>query len=450
MKPGFDYAQALAEAERCLLCHDAPCSQGCPAETDPGSFIRKLRLQNLTGALRTIKRNNILGGACGVLCPTAELCEKECAATAIDRPIRIGEIQRFLVEHGRETGFSPLSAPPADAQAERGKVAVIGAGPAGLSCAAELAQAGYAVTIFEARERAGGVLAYGVPAYRFSDDFIEQELDDVRRLGVEFQCSHPIQGEGAAEALLTQGFSAVFVGSGCWQAMRLDVAGADGPGVFTCVDFLAEGRAGARRPDGGKALAEQVRGKTVAVLGGGSVATDCAGSALRLGAKDVYIVYRRSYNEMPAEEEERIEALREGVHLLVLQQPKGYRRDADGALTGLELRRTRLGEPDTSGRRRPVEISGSDWTLDIDVAVEALGYRPVDSERVAYPSVSCRDDGRVLADEATGRTSKEGIFAGGDIVRGPSLVVKAVQDGKLAARAIVRYLSEGGAGEVQA
>ncbi|MCK5796567.1 MAG: FAD-dependent oxidoreductase, partial [Deltaproteobacteria bacterium] len=307
MEPGFDYAQALAEAERCLLCYDAPCSKGCPAGTDPGSFIRKLRLQNLTGALRTIKRNNVLGGACAVLCPTAALCERECAATAIDRPIRIGKIQRFLVEHGRQTGFSPLSAPPADAQthvqAHKGKVAVIGSGPAGLSCAAELAQAGYAVTVFEARERAGGVLAYGVPAYRFSDAFMEQELDDVRRLGVEFQCSHPIQGESAAEALLTQGFSAVFVGTGCWQAMRLDVAGAEGPGVFSSVDFLSEGREGLRRDDGGKALAGQLRGKTVAVLGGGSVAADCAGSALRRGAKDVYIVYRRSYTEMPAEED---------------------------------------------------------------------------------------------------------------------------------------------------
>ena len=294
MEKGFDLAQAIAEADRCLLCHDAPCSRGCPAETDPGTFIRKLRLHNVTGAIRTIKTNNILGGACGVLCPTSRLCEKECSATGISRPVEIGRIQRALVEHGWKIGFQPLAA-------------------------------------------------------------------------------------------------------------------------------------AARKTE------------KVAVIGGGSVAMDCVESALKLGAKDVYLVYRRSFAQMPAEEGERLSALRQGAHFLLLNQPVGYVAGPQGSLAGVELVRTKLGAPDASGRRKPQELKGTDWVLDADVAVEAIGNRP---DTADWPSTVKTDRrGLVVVDDTTGRTSAQSVYAGGDAVRGPSLVVEAVQDGKRAARAIVATLA---------
>ncbi len=424
MEKGFGLVQALAEAERCLLCHDPPCSKGCPAETDPGAFIRKLRLRNVKGAIRTIKTNNALGGACGVLCPTARLCEKECSATGIVRPIAIGKIQRFLVEHSWEIGFELLAkkAPRSE------KVAVVGSGPAGLSCAAELAREGFGVTVFEERAEPGGVIRYGVPAYRFDREFLKHELAGLERLGVSFKCGARIDGAAGAQTLLKEGFKAVFLAPGLWAAEDLPGA-AKVKGVHASVEFLAALRD--ERLDG---LAKEVAGKAVAVIGGGSVAMDCVESALKLGARDAYLVYRRSYAQMPAEEDERLAALRLGVHFLVLNQPVEYLADGKGGLKGIKLIRTRLGEPDGSGRRRPEPVKGSEWTLEAEVVVEAIGNRADSADWSALVKVD--KAGLVIADGKTGRTSAKVVFAGGDIVRGPALVVEAVQDGKLAARAI--------------
>jgi NADPH-dependent glutamate synthase beta subunit-like oxidoreductase len=293
MKSGFDFGQALAEADRCLLCHDAPCSKGCPADTDPATFIRKFRFRNITGAIRTIKSNNILGGACGVLCPTAQLCEQECSATGIGQPIAIGKIQRFLVEHGREMNFKVFE--KADPRPE--KVAVVGSGPAGLSCAAELAKDGYQVTIFEAREKPGGVLRYGVVSYRFDRDFLAGEMADIKELGIEFKCSTPIDTQKGAEDLLTEGYQAVFVAPGLWDAVQLKGNLRDINGLYSSVAYL-EGLRDGRMDQ----FAQEIQDKTVTVIGGGSVVMDCVESAAKLGAKDVYLVYRRSYTQMPAEE----------------------------------------------------------------------------------------------------------------------------------------------------
>jgi glutamate synthase (NADPH) small chain len=433
MPKGFSWGQAVAEADRCLLCYDPPCSKGCPAQTDPGAFIRKLRLQNITGAVRTIKENNILGGACGVLCPTAELCELECSATGIDRPIRIGEIQRFLVEHAWATGFKVFAKP----EPKREKIAVVGSGPAGLSCAAELAKAGFRVTVFEARPEPGGVLRYGVVSYRCDPEFLKNELADIRDLGVELKCNTRVDGKAGVEVLLEQGYKAVFVGTGVWGSARLQPDAKAPEGLYTSVEYLEALRDG-RLGD----MAKVIDGKTVAVIGGGSVAIDCVESAAKLGAKDVYLVYRRSYAQMPAEEEERITALQAGIHFLLLNQPVDYKIGEDGRIKGLKLVRTRLGEPDDSGRRGPVNIEGSEWVLDADVVIEAIGNQPEADSPQWYPNVKTSAAKLILADSENGQTSVPGVFAGGDIVRGPALVVKAVQDGKLAARAIEKYINK--------
>jgi len=431
MEKGIGFAHAIAEADRCLLCYDAPCSKACPAETDPAAFIRKLRLRNITGAIRTIKENNILGGACGVLCPTSKLCEKECSATGISRPIEIGNIQRFLVEYGWQIGFKVFEKP----EARKEKVAVIGSGPAGLSCAAELAKEGYQVTVFAERSEPGGVIRFGVPAYRFDKRFLKNELQDLYELGVGFQCNTKIEGKVGAEKLLSEGYKAVFLSPGLWGAQRLIPGAENIRGVFTSGDFLV-----ALREERFEELGKQINGKTVAVIGGGSVAMDCVESANKLGAKDVYLVYRRSFAQMPAEEDERLEALRLGVHFLVLNQPVDYLTDSSGKVSALKLIRTQLAEPDASDRRKPVEIKGSEWELQIDFVVEAIGQKP--DETVDWsPAVKLDKKGLIVADPVTSQASGKLIFAGGDIVRGPALVVEAVQDGKVAARAIAKALS---------
>jgi len=432
MNKGFDFGQALAEVDRCLLCHDAPCSKACPAETDPAEFIRKFRFRNITGAVRTIKKNNILGGACGVLCPTAELCEKECSATGIGQPIAIGKIQRFLVEHARETNFNVFE----KAEPRPEKIAVVGSGPAGLSCAAELAKDGYQVTVFEARKEPGGVLRYGVVSFRFDMNFLAAEMADIKNLGVEFKCSSPIDSQEGAEDLLKKGFQAVFLAPGLWDAVSLRDMGAPTKGLYSSVAYL-EGLRDGRL----ESFAEEVENRTVAVIGGGSVAMDCVESAARLGAKDVYLVYRRSYTQMPAEEEERIEALQTGIHFLLLNQPVDFIVDENQRVQGIKLVRTELGAVDASGRRSPVNIEGSEWILDADVVIEAIGNKAEDQSPDWYPNIKLSAKNLIQVDTDTGKTSLEGIFAGGDIVRGPALVVNAVQDGKVAAKAIKEYLS---------
>ncbi len=429
MNKSYNFSQAWAEADRCLLCHDAPCSKGCPAHTDPGKFIKKFKMQNIKGAIRTIKENNILGGACGILCPTARLCEKECASSHLDRPIEIGRIQEFLVRHGREIGFKVFETPEPTLE----PIAVIGSGPAGLSCGAELAKKGYRVTVFEKMGEPGGVLRYGVPSYRFSKTYLQTELEDILNLGIEFKCNHAIEKEGEAEALLQKGFKAVFIATGLWDAATLFDEKPEG--VYNSVAFLSSPHTG--RLD---ILKDQVKDKKVAVIGGGSVAMDCAGFAVSLGAKEVYLIYRRSFCQMPAEQDEKIEALEKNIHFLILNQPKEYLTNDQGGVSGIRLNRTELSQANGSGRRSPLEIKDSQWVLDVELVVEAIGNKAFENSNNLYPGVDIDDKKLIKAALDNCRTSKEGIFAGGDIVRGPALVVNAVQDGKTAADAIDRYL----------
>lgn len=431
MKERYDFSRALAEADRCLLCHDAPCSKGCPAGTDPGTFIRKFKMRNIKGAIRTIKENNILGGACGILCPTAELCERECASSHLDRPIEIGKIQEFLISHGRDIGFKVFEKPEAVLE----NVAVIGSGPAGLSCSADLAKKGYTVTIFEKMDEPGGVLRYGVPSYRFDKGYLKHELEDIIDLGVKFECSHPIKEEGEAEALLNNGFKAVFIATGLWDAVS--IFDERPQGVYNSVEFLSSPHIG--RLD---LVKSQVKGKKVAVIGGGSVAMDCAGYAMELGAADVYLIYRRSFCQMPAEEDERIEALEKNVHFLILNQPISYETKANGFVSGIQLVRNELTPAQGSHRRAPVAIKDSGWILDIDLVVESIGNKAFDDSSTLYPGVKTDAKNLIKASIDNCQTSKPGVFAGGDIVRGPSLVVNAVQDGKTAAGMIDTYLKQ--------
>jgi NADPH-dependent glutamate synthase beta subunit-like oxidoreductase len=350
-----------------------------------------------------------------------------------DRPIPIGKIQRFLIEHAWDRGFKVFEKAPPRSQ----KVAVVGSGPGGLSCAAELAKDGYQVMVFEAKPEPGGVLRYGVVSYRFDQDFLEHEMEDVRSLGIKFRCNSPIQGKDSAEKLLKEGFDAVFLAPGLWEAASIRPAGKDIDGLFSSVDYLA-----ALRDGRFEEMERKIQGKTVAVIGGGSVAMDCIESAVRLGARDVYLIYRRSYSQMPAEADERIEAMETGVHFLLLNQPLDYVTDDQNRLAGLNLVRTRLGEPDASGRRAPEMIEGSEWVMNADVVIEAIGNIAAEDSPEWYPHVDIDEKKLIKVDPQTGQTSVDGIFAGGDIVRGPALVVQAVQDGKVAARAIKKYLAK--------
>ena len=429
MDKRYDFTQAWAEADRCLLCHDAPCSKGCPANTDPGKFIKKFKMQNIKGAIRTIKENNILGGACGILCPTARLCEKECASSLLDRPIQIGKIQEFLVRHGREIGFKVFEKPESTLE----RVAVIGSGPAGLSCGAELAKKGYGVTIFEKMDEPGGVLRYGVPSYRFSKEYLKTELEDIINLGVKFECGHAIKKDSEAEDLLNKGFRAVFIATGLWDAASIFDEKPEG--VYNSVEFLSSPHTGSL-----DILKDQVKDKKVAVIGGGSVAMDCAGFAASLGAKDVYLVYRRSFSQMPAEKDEKMESLENDIHFLILNQPKAYLTNDKGVVSGIKLVRTELSQAQGAQRRSPIEIKDSQWVLDIDLVVEAIGNKAFKDSNSLYPGVDIDDKKLIKAELDNCQTSKQGIFAGGDIVRGPALVVNAVCDGKTGANAIDSYL----------
>lgn len=422
----FNLAQAIAEANRCLLCHDAPCSAGCPAGTDPGKFIRKLHLRNITGAIRTIKENNILGGVCGALCPASRLCEKECCSTGIDRPIRIGKIQKALIDYAHDINFKTFQIPKQKPQ----KVAVLGAGPAGISCAAELAKDGFKVTIFEKMTEAGGVLRFGVPGHRLSRELLKKELDELATLGVEIKYETPID---KAENLLEKGYDAVFIAPGLWQAVKLNGKQYNSKNIISSISFLKDAKE--------NKITDFIKDKKVAVIGGGSTAVDCAETALLLGAKDVYLIYRRSYPQMPATDEEKTSALSAGIHFMLLSRPLDYVFDPNGNFKGIKLIRTQLGGKDSSQRRKPIDIPASEWVFDADVVIEAIGQEAETESPKWYSSVKVDKNNLIVINPETGQTSVKNIFAGGDIARGPAFIADAVGDGKRAAKAIIEQLS---------
>jgi NADPH-dependent glutamate synthase beta subunit-like oxidoreductase len=429
MEMGYTLSQAVAEASRCLLCHDAPCTAGCPAETDPGKFIWKLRMRNIKGAIRTIKQSNILGGVCGVACPVDELCQQACSATEIDRPIEIGKLQRFLVEHGWSTGFDPLQR----GARRKVRVAVVGSGPAGLACAAELAQAGVQVTIFEARARPGGVLRYGVPMFRLTDEFLDRELQDVERLGVKIKCDARIK-PGGVDKLLKRGFAAVFVATGIWRPHRLELPGASLKNVTTATELLETVRQG-----GAAKIKRTVRGRNVAIIGGGSVAMDVANTCRGLGADRVYCICLESLEQLPAGRDD-LELARDNFVIIRPQCQVTEILGQGGRVTGVRGCETEWIEPGSLLPSNARAVPGTDFSLRVSAVVMAIGSGPEPEVGALGAGIKGKRNG-LLRTRKDGVSTADGrVFAGGDITRGPSLIVHAVADGKRAARKILKTL----------
>lgn len=388
----FNIRTAMEEATRCLLCEDAPCSKGCPAGTNPGKFIRSIRMRNFKGAAETIRENNILGGTCALVCPYGNLCEKECARCGIDEPIKIGKLQKFAIEQEKLFNMQTLRAPETKVGK---KVACIGSGPASLACAAKLAQAGLDVTIIEQYEKAGGVLTYGITASRLPQDVIEHDIDQVRKLGVEFKFNTRIDGKDGVEGLLKE-YDAVFVGVGLWKGSIPDIEGRDAKGVYSAQEFLKY----ARENDGNIKL-----GDDILVIGGGDVAMDCASTSKQLGAKNVAIVYRRTIEEAPAYHEEIKYVQSMGVPIHTRFAPEKIEKNADGQVEKMLFKSW---------------DNVSELSMKADTVIFAIGQKASDDYReIDLP---------------------KGAFMNGDIVNGGMTVVQAVADGKVSADEILNYL----------
>lgn len=403
---GFTHRTAMEEAARCLLCHDAPCSKGCPAGTDPAKFIRSIRFRNDRGAAETIRENNILGGTCARVCPYDRLCEEACSRCGIDKPIEIGKLQRYAIEQEEAYGMKTLSAP----EKKVGNVACVGAGPASLAVAAELAKAGYNVTILEREAKAGGVLTYGIVPSRLPQAVVDHDIAQVEGLGVKFQFNTEVK---AADL---DAYDAVFVGAGLWADNLPKIDGIELDGVYAAVDFLKEARTKAEGFN---------PGKKVLVVGGGDVAVDCAVSAKLLGAEDVKIVYRRTLEEAPGNMTEFHYALSLGVGMTTGMAPAAVK--GNGKVEAVEFKGFR--------------DEAAELTLSADTIVFATGQKAEDMAAVA--GVKVTDKGTIAADDA-GATDVEKIFAAGDIVNGGKTVVEAVAAGKVAAASMIAYLEKKG------
>ena len=408
---GFDHRTAIEEAARCLLCHDAPCSAGCPAGTDPGNFIRAIRFRNPKGAAEIIRENNVMGGTCARVCPYDKLCEEACSRTDIDRPIEIGKLQRYAIEQEKAYRMKILKAPRG---AKKGKVACIGAGPASLACAAELAKAGCAVTIFEREKLAGGVCTYGITPARLPQKVVDQDIASVKGLGVKFEFGKKVN---AADLLKKCEFNAVFVGIGLWKSAGVGVPGEDLKNVLSAVGFLKK----ARTEGGFKAM----NGKKVIIIGGGDVAMDCATTAKLSGAADVHIWYRRTLAEAPANIEEVKYALSLGITMTENFAPKAFKG------------KSKVEFAEFKGRDGKSEAK-----VATDFVVLAIGQQAEDVTAVAE-GVAVANKGCIAAKKG-GKTAVQGVFAAGDIVNGGKTIVDAVAEGKEAAEAIIAYLKRKG------
>lgn len=436
---GFTTEMAQQEAERCLQCKNPTCMQGCPVGIDIPAFIKKIKEGEFTGAIRKIWERNSLPAVCGRVCPQEIQCEGVCVLAKKGDPVAIGSLERFAADQEREHGSGEL---PPKAESTGKKVAVVGSGPSGLTVAGDLILKGHDVTVFEAFHKSGGVLVYGIPEFRLPKDIVAQELHFLKRLGVKFECNMVIGKTLTVDELFEQGFEAVYVGVGAGLPSFLNLPGENLIGIYSANEYLT--RANLMKaylfPDYDTPLAQ---GKNVVVLGAGNVAMDSARTAMRMGAESVKIVYRRSRAEMPARVEEIHHAEEEGIEFHLLTSPTKFSGDENGRVKSMDCLQMQLGEPDASGRCRPEPIEGSEFTMDCDLVVISVGAGANPLLTQSTEGLNLTKRGYIVADEKTGKTTKKGIWAGGDIVTGMATVILAAGAGRAASDSIHDYLTLG-------
>ncbi len=442
---GYSEETALDEAMRCLSCKNMPCVSGCPVNIRIPAFIEKVKEGDFEGAYRIISETSSLPAVCGRVCPQETQCEMKCVRGIKGEPVGIGRLERFVADwhnaHAKEKPVPPVS--------NGHRVAVVGSGPSGLTCAGDLARLGYQVTVFEALHTAGGVLVYGIPEFRLPKAIVRQEVENLEALGVRMETNIVIGKTLTVDELFEKGYEAVFIGSGAGLPSFMGIPGEALKGVYSANEFLT--RSNLMKAYKDDPVTPVMKGGKVAVVGGGNVAMDAARTALRLGAEKVYIVYRRSLEELPARKEEVEHAMEEGIEFHLLNNPVeilGYENPEDkrdpknGFVTGMKCIKMELGEPDERGRRRPIPIEGSEFELTVDTVVMAIGTTPNPLIKSTTEGLEVNRRGGIIVNEETGATSRTGVFAGGDAVTGAATVISAMGAGKLAARSIHRFLSE--------
>ena len=441
---GYSAETAVDEALRCLSCKNMPCVSGCPVNINIPEFIAKVKEGDFEGAYQVIHKTSSLPAVCGRVCPQETQCEAKCVRGIKGEPVGIGRLERFVADwHNAHSDTAPTVAP-----SNGHRVAIVGSGPSGLTCAGDLAKKGYKVTIFEALHTAGGVLVYGIPEFRLPKSIVRKEVENLIAMGVDIETNVVIGKTLTVDELFEKGFEAVFIGSGAGLPNFMGIPGESYKGVYSANEFLTRSNLmKAYREDPDTPI---MKGGKVAVVGGGNVAIDAARTALRLGAEKVYIVYRRSMEELPARREEVEHAQEEGIEFLLLNNPVeilGYenpddRRDPkNGFVTGMKCIKMKLGEPDERGRRRPIPIEGSEFVLDVNTVIISIGTSPNPLIKSTTAGLEVNKHGGIIVEEATGATTKEGVYAGGDAVTGAATVISAMGAGKTAAKAIDEYLS---------
>ncbi len=432
---GYTEEMALDEAARCLNCKNMPCVAGCPVNIHIPEFIAKIRELDFEGAYQAISRDSSLPAVCGRVCPQETQCESKCVRGIKGEPVGIGRLERFVADwHNAHAG-----APAAPAESNGHKVAIVGSGPSGLTCAGDLARKGYKVSVFEALHTAGGVLVYGIPEFRLPKAIVQKEIDNLIAMGVDVETNMVIGKTLTIDELFDMGYEAVFIGSGAGLPMFMNIPGENLKGVYSANEFLT-------RINLMKAYRENsdtpiLHGRSVAVVGGGNVAMDAARCARRLGA-EVKIVYRRSESELPARREEVEHAKEEGIEFCLLTSPISIKGDENGNVCAMNCQKMALGEPDASGRRRPIPVEGSEYDIDVDCVIMALGTSPNPLIKSTTKGLDVNRKGGIIVEEATGKTSRDGVYAGGDAVTGAATVISAMGAGKTAAKAIDEYLSK--------
>lgn len=435
---GLTEEQALIEAARCLDCPKQPCVAGCPVEVDIPGFINLVLEKDYAAAARKIKETNSLPAICGRVCPQEEQCEQVCVTGKKYKPVAVGYLERFVADWEREHNLVELPeiAPPTGR-----KVAIVGSGPAGLTVAGDLVKLGHDITIFEALHKPGGVLVYGIPEFRLPKVIVQAECDVMAEMGVKFQNSTVIGKLDTIDELLDKGFDSIFVGTGAGAPNFMGIEGENLIGIYSANEYLTRSNL-MKAYDFPNVDTPIIQGKNVAVLGGGNTAMDAVRTSLRLGANNAYIVYRRSEIEMPARIEEVHHAKQEGVQFHLLTNPCRFMGDDQDRVKSMELIKMELGEPDSSGRRRPIPIEGSNYVMEVDLVVVAIGNSSNPLVQATTPGLDTNKWGNIVVNEETMQTSRKGVYAGGDIVTGGATVILAAGAGKVAARAMHKYMME--------